>query len=58
LKYALKELRIEESYEVQDIRLRMPKMNFANFDNWEDFLLDPDANKKLNFLKKTIYNTK
>ena len=36
----------------------MPKMNFANFDNWEEFLLDPDASKKLNFLQKTIYNTK
>ena len=58
MKYALKELKIEESIEVQDIRLRMPKMNLQNFYNWEEFLDDPNANKKLNFLKKTIYNTK
>jgi hypothetical protein len=36
----------------------MPKMNFANFDNFEEFLLNPDAGQKLNFLQKTIYNTK
>lgn len=36
----------------------MPKMNFANFDNFEEFLLNPDASQKLNFLQKTIYNTK
>jgi hypothetical protein len=36
----------------------MPKMNLANFDNFEEFLENPDASQKLNFLQKTIYNTK
>ena len=58
LKHALKELKIEDMYEVQDIRLRMPRMNLVNFENWDTFLEDPDASKKLRFLQKTIYNNK
>jgi len=58
LKHALKELKIEDMYEVQDIRLRMPRMNLTNFEHWDTFLENPDASKKLRFLQKTVYNTK
>lgn len=58
LKHALKELKIEDMYEVQDIRLKMPRMNLTNFEHWDTFLENPDCSKKLKFLQKTVYNTK
>lgn len=50
LKHALKELKIEDMYEVQDIRLKMPRMNLTNFEHWDTFLENPDCSKKLRFL--------
>ena len=47
-----------EEKEVCGIRVKMPHINFQKLSNYESFLHNENPKRKLQFLSKTLFNTK
>lgn len=58
LRKTLDELRVDDSYEINGIKLKMPHINLSNILDYKDFLENETPKRKLEFLLKTLYNTK
>ena len=51
-------MRVDEESEINEIKLKMPHINISNIIGYEDFILNENPKRKLEFLLKTLYNTK
>jgi hypothetical protein len=58
LKKTIEETRIDEEAELCGIRLRVPKANMQQLRNYEDFIRMETPMRKLQYLKRTLLNTR